>query len=487
MRELKPIFMERVEPGRWPVLRSLFDRIRPIFFTLAVGLIAGWQIYNPSKRVIEAIVGLVLVFLLWQYSTLSALWMLLLIYPFPFAIAVGTSTLIFTVIIFIIYLIRVSAGLDKIHAAGSFNLPIILFSIALIISFYNFKPSPYASRYAFSLATNYFGSIILFLMVINFIDDEAKLRKTVKVAMTTLGLIVFFTLYEMLFPGKVLVPGWLATHHREQLIMKGIRLAGPFRDFELLAEFFAMNIPIVFYMFIRSKRLATRSLYALLLVGTLFMLFATVTRGAFISLTIAVIYMAFLCRKDLSFVRIVSITATIILVVVVLEGFVARYTISGSMFQRLSQTTLERGVIPDTRILSWGYAVERAMEHPIIGHSPGWDFSKKLEREMYPHSGYLFILNITGFFGLLSFIYLLFRLVKTSMISIKESLIHSSFPAGLLKILHVSLTIFIIDQIKIEYLRNDIYGYFVLFFFGLIAATNVIIRKQKGEQGSPVP
>jgi O-antigen ligase len=197
--------------------------------------------------------------------------------------------------------------------------------------------------------------------------------------------------------------------------------------------------------------------------------------------------MAFLCRKDLNFVRIVSIAAVLILVVVVLEGIVARYTISGSMFQRLSQTTLQRGVIPDTRMLSWGFAVERAMEHPIIGHSPGWDFSKKLQQEMYPHSGYLFILNMTGFFGLLSFLFLLFRFVRVSMVSIKESLIHSSFSAGFLKVLHVSLVIFIIDQIKIEYLRNDIYGYFVWFLLGLIAATSVIIRKQRGEQGSPAP
>jgi len=49
-----------------------------------------------------------------------------------------------------------------------------------------------------------------------------------------------------------------------------------------------------------------------------------------------------------------------------------------------------------------------------------------------------------------------------------------------MKVLHVCFVMFVIDQIKIEYLRNDKYVFFVWIFFGLIVATyNVIRDKEK--------
>jgi O-antigen ligase len=127
-------------------------------------------------------------------------------------------------------------------------------------------------------------------------------------------------------------------------------------------------------------------------------------------------------------------------------------------------------------MLAWGGAVTRGLEHPWIGHGPGWDFTKTLTLELWPHNAYLYYFNITGLFGLSAFIFLLVKLVQASWPGIRSSIVRSSFPEALMKALHVSLVIFIIDQIKIDYLRNDIYMYFVWFFFGLIAATRNVIR-----------
>jgi len=44
------------------------------------------------------------------------------------------------------------------------------------------------------------------------------------------------------------------------------------------------------------------------------------------------------------------------------------------------------------------------------------------------------------------------------------------------------LIIFLFDQIKIEYLRNSKYTYFIWFLFGLIVATHNIIIKQRSER-----
>jgi hypothetical protein len=53
-----------------------------------------------------------------------------------------------------------------------------------------------------------------------------------------------------------------------------------------------------------------------------------------------------------------------------------------------------------------------------------------------------------------------------------------------MKILHVWLIMFMIDQMKIEYFRNEIYYYYVWLFFGLIAATSNIIRREDERRGA---
>jgi O-antigen ligase len=265
--------------------------------------------------------------------------------------------------------------------------------------------------------------------------------------------------------------------------MTGIRVGGPFKDYELVAEFFAMNAPIIFFMMSRARRLLTRSIYALLLVADIVMLFSTITRGAFISLSIGLIYMAWTCRRDLPFVRLATIASGFVALILVVDFLVARYTITGSLLGRMLQTTFESGIVPENRVLAWGGAVSRALEHPIIGHGPGWDFSKGLEADLWPHNVYLFYFNITGLFGLFAFLFLLWRLWKASSIAFGSSVLRSAYPDALLLVLNVSFFIFVIDQIKIDYPRNDLYMYFVWIVFGLIAATrNIIVRRERARQ-----
>jgi len=458
-------------------MKLSFSKLGIIAFVAAAGALIGSQIASPTKRILETIGGLLLVYLIWNFSPLNAFWLLLIIYPFPFGISAGNSTFVFVVVVFIIFLIRVSARKSTLRFDKQFNLPIILMVMSYIISFYNIEKSSAFIGFALTYTLNFFAGILFFYMAVNFVTDEKKLYTTVRISMITCALIIFFTLFELLFPGKVLVPGWLYTTSRElQLVMKDIRTGGAFRDYELNAEFFAMNVPIILFMIIRARRLLTRSVFTFLLVADIVMLFTTMTRGAFISLTIGMVYMAYLSRRDLSFTRLVMLGSAFTAFAFIIDTFVTRYTVSGSLFGRMIATTFESGVIPDTRVEAWRIAFRRWLEHPFIGHGPGWDFSKGIGVRGWPHNIYLYYLNITGVFGLFTFVFLLMRLVQASFIGFRSSLVRDSFPEALMKVLHVSLVIFIIDQIKIDYLRSTIYMYFVWFFFGMIAATRNIIR-----------
>jgi len=461
-------------------LKLSSSRLGSIAFVAAASALIGSQMVHPSKRVIEALVGLLFVYLFANFSNINALWFLLIIYPVPFGISVGNSTFIFIIVMFIIYLLRVSAHRSIFRGDRQFNLPIVLLVMSCIISFYNQDTSGNLMRFALIYTINFLAAVLFFYMIINFVDDEAKLKKTIAVSIFTCGLVITFTILELLFPGRELIPNWLYTEHKIALIMKGQRMGGPFHDFELNAEFFAMNVPIILLMIVRSRRLLTRSIYTILLVTNLFMLFATMTRGAFISLVIGMIYMAYACRKDLNFVRFASLIIIAVVLVFALDMIVAQHTISGSLLTRLVQENKYVHGIPYNRYWAWVGAVNRAREHLIIGHGPGWDFSRGLKLEFWPHNAYLFYLDIGGLFGLFGFVFLLVRLVKASFVSWKSSLARSPLPEAFMKVLNVSLVIFIIDQMKIDYLRNTIYLYFVWFFFGLIAATrNIILEKER--------
>ena len=466
--------------------RSRFHWIKPLAAVIGVGIFVGTQIVSPTKRVLEAIAALVVVFVLWNFSTLGALWFLVVMYPFPFAISLGNSNFVFVLIIFLIHMIRVSSGTERFKLDRRVAAPVLG---AYILSFYNVfgVAPPVIQRSALLNTGNFLAAALFFFMIISFVDNEIALRRTLNFIVLCATLVIIFTFLEMLFPGRTLIPNWLYTRHRTQLIMQGIRMGGPFHDFELVAEFFAMNTLIILLLAIRAKRMLIRSVYTVLLVVNLTMMLATITRGAFISLFIGLAYLTILSRRDMNIVRFVAAAAAFSLLIVILETVVAQYTTSGSLFERLFQTTFERGIVPENRVGPWFGAIERGMKHPFIGNGPGWDFSSGLEKGLWPHNLYLFYFNITGFFGLAVFLFLLWRLFKMTTPAIGSSIVTAPFPVAFLKILHVCFVMFVIDQLKIEYLRNEKYVFFIWLIFAMIVATSNVVRKQERERNRSAP
>jgi hypothetical protein len=461
-------------------LKRNFSRIYAIILTAAVGILVGTQIYNPSKRVIEAMAGGVLLLILWKFSTLAALLAFLVMYPFPFAISLGTSNEIFMMIIIIVVLVRVTTGVYSISLDRKIRLPLLLIVASYFISLKNVIPElmklSLINTFSFLFAAGFM------VLIINFVDDEKKLRRMLNYAMISLACFLAFTIFEMLFPGRVIIPNWLYTQHKAQLVMKGVRMGGPFHDYELAAEFFTLNAFLVFFLFVRSKRMLIKAMFGGLLMVDLFLMFTTITRGAIFSLIVGTGYLMILSRKELNIVRVTYIVGALTVILVVMEGVVARYTTSGSLFERVISTTFERGLVPANRVGTWFPAIERGMKFPLFGNGPGWDFRAGLTKGFWPHCLYLFYFNITGFFGLGAFLFFIVKIIKSTLSGVRASIASSPFPEALMKILHVMIIIFLFDQIKIEYLRNHKYTYFIWFMFGLVIATHNVIIKQRAER-----
>jgi hypothetical protein len=472
------VIRDESEDGRARMRRklSLPTGLRVIYVAI-IGILVGWQIYDPSKRFIEAVAGLIVIGVVWNFSALQGVWLILLTYAFPFALSVGNSTFIFTFIVFVIYMLRVSTGQYRFHGDKLLNLPIVVIVMAYIVSFYNQSSEPMVLNFAIFHTISFFVILILYYMLVNLVDSEENLRKTIGVLVVSLALVTFFSFIELLFPGRVILPNLIYSVHKVSVVMKDVRVMGPFRDYELLAQFFAANVPILILMAVRSRRLLVRFAYVLLLISVLFMQFATITRGAFVSLIIGIVYMAWICRRDLNILTLTGLAAAFVGMFVLIDLIMSRYTVSGSLFARLLATTIKSGFIPDTRVIAWSGGVDRWLLHPFIGNGPGWDFSYNIEGRVWPHSSYIYYLNIFGIFGTAGFLLLLYRLVRASMKEMGQSLVNSSFPRALMKVLHVSLIILIVDMAKVDYQRNIIYMCFVWILFALISASRGIIDR----------
>ena len=75
---------------------------------VALAIFAGTQIAAPDKRAIQVIAACVLVFFAFRIDSISALAIATILLPFPKATSYGNTNVTFVLLIFIVWLFRVS-------------------------------------------------------------------------------------------------------------------------------------------------------------------------------------------------------------------------------------------------------------------------------------------------------------------------------------------------------------------------------------------
>jgi O-antigen ligase len=154
---------------------------------------------------------------------------------------------------------------------------------------------------------------------------------------------------------------------------------------------------------------------------------------------------------------------------------VAKHTEAADILTRFTGTHFV-GWMPDTRAEVWPEAWERMMQHPIIGHGPLYLAERGIKLWYWPHDLYLYVGNCYGFVGLGAFLWILWTLWRMSTPQ-TDRLNHPEFAKALQLVTRVQLAIFLVDEIKIEYLRNATYQFQVWVFFSMLAATSMIATR----------
>jgi O-antigen ligase len=445
------------------------------FVTCVIGVILGIQYWTPNKRVIPVVIALLVFGVAWRLNMVSALSVLVFLLPYPKGTVFGSTNFAFVLLVFLIWLLRLSLRMSPPARSSPIDLPIFLLVLWYILSFYN-VPDAFALGQAFQHFALFLACLLLFYMLVNNVRTQQDLKRLHQAQLVTALLVFLVAALESHAAGKTIIPGVLDFHGTmgSDFNTRDVRVGASFRDYELLSEFCGITFLLTLFLWVRARSQTQRVVLSLFALFNVYTMFTTVTRGIIVSLGVVLPYMFYVIRRHLNPVKFVTAAATILVLAITMNWFVAQHTNAGDMFRRMAETKVVHGVVPEARAGPWFNAWNRALVHPFLGQGPyyrdlpGFDF-------VWPHNVYLYYANLIGFPGLLFFLALLFGLARI-LRPVVDDLRHASYADAYLIIARIQLFMFALNELKIDYLRNQIYVFQVWMWFGTWTAAYLVSR-----------
>jgi O-antigen ligase len=446
---------------------------------------AAQQAVSPQRRAVKLGVFGMLLVLMMRFDMAYSVYLFTVLFPFPSSISIGSTNSVLMTVIPLIWAIRASSTNTKFFIRRTrLDFPIVLFLGMYIVSMFNLDASSDVGAHV-RVIWRTTAAVMYFYMIVMFIDSEKKILLLMKILCVVSGFVMVTGLMELFFPGASVIPGWLSMKRQlgegsMSFRIEGMRVGGVFQSQVMLADFGARMLLVMVYVVFRARDNIGRMFWGFIALLTIASLVATANRGAVMGLMIALVYGFWLFRHKLSPVRMLVIVSSMIVLFAVAEQVLVRYTYATSLTERLAGTYF-KGAVPDTRKNTWGPIWEKTMRRPFFGHGPMFDHGTGLDATNWPHNGYLFYWNTIGLFGLLAFLFVVYRVWKESTI-FRLPIARGRSLADISRILHLTLVIFLFQQIRTDHQRNDIYIYLVWLMFGLITATAITLRREVAEE-----
>ncbi len=271
------------------------------------------------------------------------------------------------------------------------------------------------------------------------------------------------------------------------------RLSGPFGA-EFTSEYLALASLMLAYL-IMNKKLARRwkpwILWSMLAANIAFMV-ATGSRGGFLVLLIGLFWGGFWFRRQIGTVRVVASLVAAMFIGSIMIVLITQFTEFNVFVERVENTEVQNGVL-DTRSVTWPAAIEAIKEKPVLGYGPRLRLHEDLLKPIpghtpipYPHSLPLFLLYTLGIVGLTAYSVFFFLLGKRLYAGTRRNT-DPEF-RGLSILGFLMLAIFLIDEIKIEFLRfiqSDYQAIVFTIFGGFLAMADRARLRSKAKTPHP--
>ena len=452
-----------------------FGRILGFVTTVVMAVLLGIQYWNPNKRVIPAVVSLLVFGIAWRMSMMAALNMLVFLLPYPKGTVFGSTNLAFILLVFIIWLLRVSLRMNPTPRSSPLNIPVLGMMLWGIVSFYNVR-SVFALERAIVNFELFIACVLLYYLILNNVRSQDDLKRFHHAQMFTAFGVFIVAAWEARHAGQILIPGLLdfSTTLGHDFNTRDVRVGASFRDYELLSEYCGIMFLLTMFQAARVKSQLGAWILGIFGLINLYTMFTTVTRGVFVAIGIALPYLFFTVRRHLNPVKFFTAVAGILVLAITMNFVVAQFTNSGDVFARLATTKVVHGVVPEAREGAWTNAWNRAWVHPILGQGPYYDELPGYEY-WWPHNVYLFVANLYGFPGLGLYLAMLIGLwiIMKPMV---DDIRHPSYADAYLIVARTQLILFALNELKIDYLRNPIYQFQVWQMFGTWTVAYMVAR-----------
>lgn len=467
-------------------LAARLSRWFQALLVIAAGVLIGQQYVYPDKRMIPLLISVVVVGIAWRLDTIAGIWLLILALPFPRGTIFGTTNIAFVVMLVIFWLVRVSTRQLAPPRRSPIDLPLLGLVIVYVLSFGNVRDATSLDAGLRNFVL-FLGSVFLYFLITNNVHTERDLKRVHDAQLVSALTIFLLGLWELNHPGQAFIPGWFGFQHTvgTEFSTRNVRIGSAFFDYELLSEFSALTLLLALFRWFRASTNNERMIYLGFMLLNVFILFATVTRGAILSLLMALPVLLWTIRRRLRVVP-TTIAATAALAIFIgMNFFVAHFTRSGDVFARLGGTKLVGGWMPDSRAEAWTNAWGRAWVHPFLGQGPHYGHLAGFNLT-WPHNVYLYYANIVGFVGLGFFLIMLFRFWQMTRPR-TDDLARAPYAEAFLIIAQTQFALFVINEFKIDYLRNSIYQMVVWVMFAVWTAAYKVSRSPAAGMRVPGP
>lgn len=450
------------------------------------GYLVAQQVVSPNRRTVKMTVLLALLALMLRFDMVWSLFVFVLLFPFPSGVSIGSTNNVLMTLIPLVWLVRATSQKVPLLNRTPADIPILAFMVVYLLSFVNVEPGA-PMTVSIKMLWTQITAITFYYLIVKFVDDEKKLERFAVVVAVACSLVMFTAVVELLFPGTTIIPGWIETSKqlgvgKLKYRMEGIRVGGAFQSHGMLSDFGTQIIMFMVYFFVRSRNPLPKVIWASLTLMTLVAILATANRGAGSGLLVGSILMLVFFSRRIPFHARVLVVLGSVSIFVAAQLLLDKYTVATSLIDRFLSTEIE-GVVPENRVDTWVPAIKRSMEHPLIGHGPFYDTTRGLDQALWPHNGYIFTMHQVGIIGLGAFLWLLQRIASCGM-AWRHAAVRNTHLGALAALGHIWFFVLLVEQLRTDFQRDDIYPYIVWMCFGfLMASWRIIENRIKADVG----
>lgn len=238
---------------------------------------------------------------------------------------------------------------------------------------------------------------MVMLIAVDLFQDPAALKRLAKVAFVSFCLILLDTFVQY-FSGKDFILGLPLQFTDVQ-----VRVTGPFAFYGLLAAFLIVSLPILISSVLNKEiNLFYRILFGCLAVLTIFLLYKTHSRGAWVASFGSLLLLAFLIRKKILFI------------ILILSLLAVPFVLPRNALIHLDARNKEQSAVE--RYHLWHRAIDVIKARPLLGCGVNTyilNYSKFDTRKnwrvpgYYAHNGYLQLAAETGLISFFLFLWIM--------------------------------------------------------------------------------